>query len=725
MSALIESRGLMDSLTCVWKKSISQDYGVLGIKALDGCTIEWIRCMTCKEALKKIEAKDDIKVAVIEDVKDKDTDIVMDMIRAGVKVVLLGGSEVIAGAINMAGLAELNDWLLKYIKGDSDVTQVEASEELGREEEETDTPLVSISESDVDYSKYEAVVGERNHFRNLYMNTKDELNQLKQVFDSLMVDEEVVEQLGSGVDVREIQKKLQLADAEITRLNKRVEELGVNRSEHRTVELQLEKAESEKTKLRLLHQTDVEALEVIRDALIQASYYGREIIDQLGEANNRVKMSKQDVIGVENKLAKAQETIEQRNEKIKELEANITSITRDLEDVKESNEELSLDLKQALTEKDSIAGELTATRDRLNAELKKEESNLDELSDREKELATLRAYDIDAMVNEIAQNKEIISQYNKAMSELQLTTDALRSENADLKQKIDNYSIMANTAHNKMVAHDRIAAGDYGAITSIDPLSKGKATMVAVYGSGGRGTTSVATAVAERLASKGHAVAIVDMDFRSPKIDGVYKKSPILDSLSDIIYIDARRTALTALIKLEQSRFIDNFNKLGQVVNVNRRKNEGVLVYYSGVYDNITATEIAGAHYDTLFRQLGIEFDYIVLDMGRLEGNGAIANLQAGIANCTDMNYLVSSSTFEDVRSLNVRVLQSKMRMTNSCWVLNMCFGRVQENTMKLITAAASNMEIPLIRDMYGTDFSLAENKKTADCVDMLCAYIS
>ena len=135
-------RANMDSLTCVWKKSVSQDYGVISIQSIDGCTIEWLRCMTCKEALKKVETGGNIPVAVIEDSREKDIDLISDMIRAGVKVILLGGSQVVAGAISMATLGELSEWLERFIKGGLDITQNEVNKELEEPIEASDTPLV-------------------------------------------------------------------------------------------------------------------------------------------------------------------------------------------------------------------------------------------------------------------------------------------------------------------------------------------------------------------------------------------------------------------------------------------------------------------------------------------------------------------------------------------------------------------------------------------------------
>lgn len=715
----------MNDLTCVWKKSASREYGIIDIKNVASYDLVWVRCMTCKEALKKIEADNTIKYAVIEDAREKDTETINEIMRTGVRVILLGGDLVLAGVTLCMNSAEVADLLLRLVNGEVEDSKSEAKEEALEERVEQLKEMTSGSQIDlngIDYAKYEAIVAERNRFRNLYETTKEELNSVKNIIDTLMVDEDVIEYISSGVDGRALENELKTANAEIERLKRKIDDLGAARSEHRTTELQLNQANDELTKAKLVHTADTEALDILRQTIVQVSYYGREIIDELSQAHTDVRSAEENAASYANKEKDALDKLSAANGRITELEGEIAKLADSLESVKESNEELSLDIVQLEKEKDNLNGELTAVRDKLNEEKNKEEKTLDLVEEKEQELAELRSYKIEDMEAEIAQSREMLAEYAKAMAELRVSNDAYKEENAELKQQVSNYSEMADKAHNKMVAHDRLTAGDYGTVLNID--YRGKAMVVAVFGSGGHGTTAVATAIAERLVSNGNDVALVDYDFRSPKMDAVYNINPFIDGLSDMIVSELRRTSVGALIKLGGKKWADYFNRMGKVVNQNKGRGEGNLVYHSGCYECLTSVEITNADYDTMLRKLGIEFDYIVLDMGRLEGSGAIANFQAGISNCANQNFLVTSCTYADIRSTNVRAINSRMKMNNTCWVTNMKTGKLTPAAEKIVESAESSVEIPFVKDSYGEEFSLAENRKTCNGIDLLCAYI-
>ena len=714
------------NLTCVWKKSLSKEYNVLDIKSIGDYDIEWIRTMTCKEAAKKIEGNSNIKVAVIEDAKEKDETLVRDIMQTGTKVILLCGDLVITGAQIVRTADEVRALLVNVVNGELDDNNQSESVTEQDEARAEQTQRVNSGEfvvlNGVDEVKYEQAITERNRYRNLYETTKEELNNVREVIDKLMIDEEVVEFIGSGSNARELQNDLNSSRAEVEMLKKKLEALGSAKSEQRSAEMQLEKVQEELTKSKVIHDTDTEALDVLRQTLVQVSYYGRELIDEISKSHLDNKNANENITALDKKCKDLTNKLEEANKTIDDLNGQVTKLANDIEIQKENNESLSLDILQLEKEKANLNGELTAVRDKLNSEISKEEDNLDIIEEKERELAEFRSYKIDEMQNEIAQGKEMINECNKAIAELQVTKDALKEENAQLKQQVTAYSEMAERANNKMIAHDRIRSGDAGAIIPIKYM--GKAILLAVYGSGGYGTTAVATAIAEKLVSTGYNVALIDFDFRSPKMDAIYEINPFKEELAQLIVSETKRTSVGALIKLGGKKWADNYHLMGTLINPNKGRGEGDLVYHAGNYESITATDIASADYETMLRKLGIEFDYIVLDMGRLEGSGSIANLQAGVSEAAQQNYLVTSSNHADIRSANLRALSARFRMANTCWVTNMNIGKLAPLAAQIVACAESTREIPFISSNYGTNFSLAENRKTASIIDMMCAYI-
>lgn len=721
-----------NELTCIIKKSVANEYGLFAMKEAGQFSIKWERAMTTKEAIKKIERLQNVDAVIIEDAKERDTDEVNALVASGVKVILLCGDILCNGAVRVFNT---EDVIAQLLHEDSAVEsgvveEIENNDSLEEAvmEDISSTEDANRSEHNIMFNgiepaKYEEAVREKNMWRSVAENAKHELSIMQETMERLLVDESVIEYMSSGIDGRELQRQVELLENDKKRLEETLKSLGGERGLRRDAEDKLERAENDITSLQISLMDERTASEVLREVLMRLTYYGRELMEQLAETQNNLTVTRAEKADALDTGEKLRNELGAALKKVAELEQQIGDLLEKLEDIKESNEELSGDIILLEGDKKNLTAQLEEARLKIERAGEEKEHDLDNLEEKEKELARLKAYNIEEMKNKLEQYEHMAREYESMLAEASVKEDALNKTVLELKQKVTSYKEMADAANNRLHARERVYNGD--TFSAIDVNYIGRAILVAVAGSGGYGTTTVACALAESLCASGNNVAIVDLDMRSPKMDAYYNVNPFrLDVLGSQMQSEDRKTSVGALIKLGADFWIENHEALGIDMNAKGRKDEGRLVYHSGSYASLSATEMSGANYSAMLRELGIEFDYIIVDLGRLESSGSVASVQVGAIKASNQAFFVTNSTFADVRSMRSRTINAKMKLNNVCWVLNMVDGRVDTNTMNIADDAESVVQMPMIRGSYGTTFSLYENKKSSGQVQLMASNI-
>ena len=727
---------MASKLTCIIKKSVAKEYGLFEIKNIGENEVTWERAMTVKEAIKKVDRLQDVYAVVIEDAREREEEAIKELTNyKDLFVILLGGDVVCDGAVRVFN-RESVEKLLEVGKSDSSAGNESADENKENVEivesavENREEPLIggdnrafgsenNIEFNGIDPAKYEQAVRDRNNWRAVAENAKHELSILQDRMQEIVVDEAVIEFMSSGVDGRELQRKVELLENEKKRLEETIKNLGGEKSLRRDVEDKLGKAENSITGLELSLMDERDASNVLREVMLRLTYYGRELIEQLAEARSNlaaVKIEKEDAIQVSDSYKKK---FEGAVAKINDLEKQISELVENITDVKESNEELSQDIIILEGDNKNLKVQLDETRGKLEKAIEEKEKGLDEVEEKEKELASYRAYKIDEMKNTIAQNESMAKEYETLLNEASIKEDALRTEVLQLKQKVMSYKEMADAANNRLKSRERVYNGDTFDAINVNYI--GRAILVTVIGSGGYGTTAIAAALAESLCASGSNVAIVDLDMRSPKLDAYYERDPFkLAELDGKMQADDRKTSLGAMIKLGADFWVENHEALGTVINTKRGHGEGKLVYHSGSYASLSATEMSGANYTAMLKELGGEYEYIIVDAGRFESSGSIASVQVGLCRASSEAFIVTNSSYVDVRSMRSRTINAKLKLSNICWVLNMTDDKVEKDTMEIADDAEFVVQVPMIRNCYGRFFSLYENRKSHAAIEQL-----
>jgi len=726
----------MGNFSVVLRKAKSSTYNFQDIKEVEGQDVSWIRAMTLKEVSKKLD-NPSVKACVLEDVTEDEHDIARDIVlKSGenVKVIFVGGKLTIGGAVNAANTEEVRSLLGRLVKGE-DISQTEGNkieDDFSFEAKVEDyAGLETVEDLGVDLDKYQKMLADRNKYKSLYENYKAELQNLKDKMDNLMVDDKVAEFMSSGIDVGDLQRELQQSKSEVERLKKQVTDLGAEKSEHRTTRQQLEATEAELAREQTRRLIDIESLDILRKNICYLGIYGTELMETIAGFKEKLSVKGELVKDAKANSENLQKELEKSLNQIKDIQAENDRLLREIEEIKEANEAISLDVVTISKDRDGVRGELADARNTINKLNQEKEKLLDDMEQQKREISEYQSYDIDRMKDNLLQGDELAKEFNRELEKAKRQHDADSVIIEDLKQKLALYSENANRATNKYLARERYINGD--TTGAVDVECQGRAQLIAVFGSGGKGITSVATAIAERLSTDGANTVVVDMDFRSPKMEACYNVKPFIDNIPGCNEKFGpkeflRKTSVGALVKLGAAVWTEDevTNALAFEINAKRKGREGRLTYHPGSYYNLAPTEIAGAEWSAMLSKLAIEYDFIVLDMGTLEGFGPICNLQLGVNRIANKSFMVTSGLEADIRNAFLKIENAKFVTNKMCWVINMDRdGKLSKQQERMLRDIPNVTSIPFVNSMFGSGFPLAENNNTKLAIKELVSFFS
>ena len=598
---------------------------------------------------------------------------------------------------------------------DSDEKIADSDEKIGHIDK-------ASNDGDFLFKQFEVAQAEAAHYRGIAETSLIQLKELRDSVDAILVSEEQYEILRTGNDGIELKKQLDELKKENIKLSTELrkernssQNLSSIKNERNELSGRIDKLEAQ------LQYSQIDA-ETLRNIIVQLGFSGYGLLEKIDMLKDNLRATQVNAGDDKSLLARMRENIDRQEKENSKLKEQNIQLADKVADVKERNDELGVDLSHALDDIINLKGQLSEARDKLNEAIADKEKKLDEIENYNKQIAKFNAVDIEALISENNESAEIQRQMSEALSKVNIENDALNRQIIELKHNVERYKNASERMRARMTASERMEEGEVGKAIDIEYSSKG--IIIAVYGSGGYGTTSVATALAEMFVEKGRSVALVDMDFRAPKMDAQYNLNPFYDSLRDVIRDSSLRTSIGALLKLGGSKWESMKDVLEEVV-INSKKS-GRLVYHSGLYANVKAVDISGADWGNMLSRIGMENDYIVIDMGRIESSGAIANVQAGVFKVAHQSIAVTSSNMPDMRSCLQRIENSKLNMRRIVFVANVnCSGKLPKRIEDALKGAESYVSIPFISKKYGTVDSLADYKDSRAVLQTLLSLIS
>lgn len=441
------------------------------------------------------------------------------------------------------------------------------------------------------------------------------------------------------------------------------------------------------------------------------------------------------------------------------LSRNVTELNDKLSDLKEeastkiriSNEKL----RTAQQKADDFNTRLIQSRNDLEVAIKEKEDALNRLSeiqiennkitaaesDLKSELRTLKSeIEVQKNINDGLQKK--IDEFNKVdiaqlredkaisdmgvnqmIQELGRVKKELQATRFEVKRRDDTISRLEEEKNRMEVTNKSLSRNMASAEKlMIQVQYTSKASIIPVFSSGSYGSTTMAVSIAKRLPGK---VLLLDFDCVNPKIDPWFEINPLIKTLDGLVGME--QTAFTALIKKGVDYVIEHRDEIFRSVS---KKKGNEVVYFSGTYTEIDLSEFASVDFQQFLNFVGSEYNYIVVDLGRIGGNDNTNALIRMFNSISWRNVMVCLHDKYDLRTTYITSKNHKINYTKTIWALNMAKSTKLDDSMKKILGASNGGKgdvnyFIFMKDMdyYGerktfTDFGNPNKDRLQDLVD-------
>ena len=530
----------------------------------------------------------------------------------------------------------------------------------------------------------------------LKVHLEDELKQYKDFIECIKTSEEVVEVTVNSVGKKELEEKVNTLQTKVDQLRLELEEankltdviaelekVALDRdNEIKNLKVELENAASNETVLALNKRLNLE----VNSRLF--------VTQGLTAINN-------ELMNTQNALAKKMQEVGQLLTEYRKLELTIQELTAEKEELAKSKQETEITLGNQITSLSEKLGSLTIELAEANQKLLEQAQ---EFAQKEQRLISL--------TEELNSTKELLEATQKILNEQSNTVHrfeamgveemqenmlALEESNSTLAEEIGRLRRDADELNRQLKAKDmdlnrmseekrsltislKAAAKKIGAGESmrINCNYSGRAFILPVFGSGSFGISSTAVSLAYAL--KGN-VLIMDFDIVNPKLDTWYGRNPLNKNLPDISN-DMKKTAFGALVEKGTDYVIKH--RLDIITTVAETRNgENRVDYFSGIYTRIDLFKLMAVDFSELLTYFGNEYDYIVVDLGRIGGSEITNALIRMFDEISFKNILVALHDGADCRTLSLRAQTERITRNKSIWVLNLAKSDRMDNLMK------------------------------------------
>ena len=521
------------------------------------------------------------------------------------------------------------------------------------------------------------------------VHLEDEINQYKEFIDRIKSSEEIIEVNINSSDKQELEQKVDELQNKINQLN--IELAESLKLSDKVVELE-----------GRLKEKELELQNVTSNDLVQ------ELNDRLNlEVSSRLFLA-QSVLTLNNELNKTQEALYKKMQEVgkviaeyKSLETAFNELSTEKEELVRGKRETELTLGSQVTALSDKVTELTLKLADANGELAEQEKKVLEkdnailaltedlestkglldatqkiLNEQSNEVHRFEAMGADEMQENMLALEESNSTLAEEIGKLRRDADELARQLKDKDFTINNLGEEKKSLEIALkAAAKRMGAGES---MKIKCDYSGKAFVLPVFGSGSFGITSTAVSLAYEL--KGN-VLIMDFDIVNPKIDTWYGKNPLNKNLPDIDN-DMKKTAFGALVEKGTDYVIRNRLEIVTTVSENK-KTENRVDYFSGIYTRVDMFKLLAVDFSELLTYFGNEYDYIVVDLGRIGGSEITNALIRMFNEISFKNILVALHDGADCRTLSIRAQTERINRSKSIWALNIAKSDKMTTLMK------------------------------------------
>lgn len=291
--------------------------------------------------------------------------------------------------------------------------------------------------------------------------------------------------------------------------------------------------------------------------------------------------------------------------------------------------------------------------------------------------------------------------------------DRVKRSEADAAKKMNNYKNQVATLQRSLQSLASVGTGVGSSDNvSVRPIHLGysKSQIITVFGSGSFGITTTAMSLAQKLSATSK-VLYIDFDLVSPMADSWFKRSPILNNIPGTVNGSLHNTGLGLFI--EQG--VDTISRFTSkiIIPVSNTKGGGIH-YLSGLYYRPDAYKLATANYDEFFSILGNNFQYIIIDFGRLGSSEISDQLIKAVSDVSFKNIVVTTTNNFEIRNFKNKLNDLHIRLDNVAWLFNMCTTTALDQKVKELVKPCSYDMLPRM-EQYGAQENFLRVNLTRD----------
>ncbi|MEM4385690.1 MAG: hypothetical protein QXD03_03990 [Candidatus Anstonellales archaeon] len=310
------------------------------------------------------------------------------------------------------------------------------------------------------------------------------------------------------------------------------------------------------------------------------------------------------------------------------------------------------------------------------------------------------------------EGNSVVFEENKSLkdlvSTLKIQLKQLGDEVYSLKNELNvkNKKILSLEELNKHLKDSLLAVSTSGGLNKEELVCeyKGKAKIIYVTGNGSYGVTTTAYSIANRLSHLGK-VAIVDFDLVSPKLDGWYNINPAI--------VDGNMKGTALSLYVEFNRF-----------KVEYKKSVGNVDYFGGIYNRGLLDKVMKCEYEQLFNTLGSNYDYIVIDTGKVGYSDIQDNIIKMLDGVCHRGVCVTNNDRFDIRDLMIKLNSLKLNKDNKVILLNRSLTTILDEVSKKFMGDVSytfmNLDVNIINKKKDFNSNNELKARLSKVIDMI-----
>lgn len=532
-----------------------------------------------------------------------------------------------------------------------------------------------ILEDPISLAEYSVIKESADSLESQVLDLKSTIDSLKETIEEKDMD---INSAETSID--ELKETIESLKGQLVEANKSIESGEAFKEQVEEYEAKLKQALEEKEKVAarlVVVEEDNEKLQGnVSEATLRADEEAEARIETFELLNStilKIKELSDKLTAIESErteLASKLETAEKQLKSDKEtIRTNLETITKLEKSVADTDKRIEL-------ANSSLTNEISQLRDKigqLQTKLNVTEQQLEQKENQYNTLVSASGMDENG-ANALVETNRTLETISKTLREqlgaANKELEKARRNESEATKQLSSYKAQVSTLQ-KSLQSIASAGGGGGSSAVVRALNIGysQAQVITVFGSGSFGITTTAMSLAQKLAATSKVIYI-DFDLVSPMADSWFKINPMLNGIPGTMNGSIHNSGLGLFVEHGTniiSQYMNNIIKL-----VNKTKGGG-LHYLSGLYYRPDSFKLATADYEGLFTLLSKNFQYIIVDFGRLGSSEVGDQLIKVISDIAYRNIVVTTANQFEVRNFKSKLTNLNIKLDSIAWLFNMC----------------------------------------------------